>query len=146
MRSTASFSSTLQCSSRTKNAELRIDTVDPSYYTVADGDGQTTTAREATVDVGGDHANILKRLLIHTGAFNLGLLMRQLIGVGTPRGLQNRVIAILSALLTLIRSCGELVTRHKPVPTHSLMRERLSIPRDGFVQVRALKTGFTTGC
>ena len=30
-------------------------------------------------------------LLIHTGGFNLGLLMRQLIGVGTPRGLQGRL-------------------------------------------------------
>ena len=28
------------------------------------------------------HPNILKRLLVHTGAFNLGLLMRTLIGVG----------------------------------------------------------------
>jgi transposase len=36
------------------------------------------------------HANILKRLLIHAGAFNLGLVMRQLIGIGTPRGLQDR--------------------------------------------------------
>ena len=34
------------------------------------------------------HTNILKRLLIHTGGFNLGQLMRHLIGVGTPRGLQ----------------------------------------------------------
>src|SRR5262245_16302987 len=33
------------------------------------------------------HDNIRKRLLIHTAGFNLGLLMRQLIGVGTPRGL-----------------------------------------------------------
>jgi len=32
------------------------------------------------------HTNILNRLLIHIGGFNLGLLMRQLIGVGTPRG------------------------------------------------------------
>lgn len=32
------------------------------------------------------HTNILKRLLIHIGGFNLGLLMRRLIGVGTPRG------------------------------------------------------------
>src|SRR5262245_34005241 len=52
------------------------------------------------------HANILKRLLIHTGAFNLRLLMRQLIGVGTPRGLQGRVIAMLGVLLTLLRSYG----------------------------------------
>ena len=31
------------------------------------------------------HANILKRLLVHTGAFNLGLLMRTLIGGGARR-------------------------------------------------------------
>ena len=42
------------------------------------------------------HANILKRLLVHTGAFNLGLLMRTLIGGGTPRGLQGRVAAVLT--------------------------------------------------
>ncbi len=33
-----------------------------------------------------DRGNILKRLLIHIGACNLGLLMRSLIGVGTPKG------------------------------------------------------------
>ena len=36
------------------------------------------------------HPNILKRLLVHAGAFNLGLLMRQVFGRGTPRGLQGR--------------------------------------------------------
>ena len=35
------------------------------------------------------HPNILKRLLIHAGGFNLGLLMRQAMGHGTPRGLQG---------------------------------------------------------
>ena len=35
--------------------------------------------------------NILKRLLVHIGGFNLGLLMRSLVGVGTPRSLQGRV-------------------------------------------------------
>jgi transposase len=40
------------------------------------------------------HANILKRLLIHAGGFNLGRLMRLLIGVGTARGLQGRLIAV----------------------------------------------------
>jgi transposase len=44
------------------------------------------------------HENILKRLLVHSGAFNLGLLMRQGLGVGTPRGLQGRVAALLSLL------------------------------------------------
>ena len=51
------------------------------------------------------HENVLKRLLVHAGAFNLGLWMRTLFGVGTPRSLQGRVaalVALLSALLTVI--------------------------------------------
>ena len=32
------------------------------------------------------HENVLKRLLIQVSAFNLGMLMRQSLGVGTPRG------------------------------------------------------------
>jgi len=35
------------------------------------------------------HSNILKRLLVHVAAFNLGLVMRQQWGRGTPRGLQG---------------------------------------------------------
>src|SRR6202171_1888328 len=45
------------------------------------------------------HTNILKRLLIHAGGFNLGLVMRHLIGIGTPRGLQGRVAAVIAALV-----------------------------------------------
>jgi transposase len=51
------------------------------------------------------HENVLKRLLVHAGAFNLGLWMRTLFGVGTPRSLQGRVAAMdamLSALRALI--------------------------------------------
>ena len=48
------------------------------------------------------HPNILKRLLVHTAGFNLGLLMRRLTGVGTPRSLQGRVVALLDVLLNLI--------------------------------------------
>jgi transposase len=35
------------------------------------------------------HAKILKRLLVHAAAFNLGLLMRTLFGVGKPKALQD---------------------------------------------------------
>jgi transposase len=45
------------------------------------------------------HDNILKRVLIHTSGFNLGLIMRRLIGVGTPRGLQGHLAAVLATLL-----------------------------------------------
>src|SRR3989449_7951331 len=40
------------------------------------------------------HHNILKRLLVHAGAFNLGILMRKAFGRGTPRGLQGRRIGV----------------------------------------------------
>jgi transposase len=35
------------------------------------------------------HRNILKRLLVHVAAFNLSLILRREIGVGTPRSLQS---------------------------------------------------------
>jgi transposase len=47
------------------------------------------------------HANILKRLVVHIGGFNLGLLMRTLIGVGTPRGLQDRLAAVVAIIVAL---------------------------------------------
>jgi transposase len=39
------------------------------------------------------HENVLKRLLVHASAFNLGLWMRMLFGIGTPRALQGRLVA-----------------------------------------------------
>ena len=48
------------------------------------------------------HTNILKRLLIHAGGFNLGLVMRHLIGSGTPRGLKDRFVTVIAMLSSLI--------------------------------------------
>jgi transposase len=47
------------------------------------------------------HGNILKRLLVHIGGFNLGLLMRTLVGVGTPRGLQGYLAAVVALIVAL---------------------------------------------
>jgi len=47
------------------------------------------------------HPNILKRLIVHAGAFNLGLLMRHVFGRGTPRGLQGRRLSWSCPWLTL---------------------------------------------
>jgi transposase len=91
------------------------------------------------------HANILKRLLIHTGGFNLGLLMRRLIGVGTPRGLQGRLSAVLAALLALIGSHRELATPHEPVRAASPLKHR-SLASFVVAHVGARELAFTTGC
>jgi transposase len=50
------------------------------------------------------HGNIIKRLLIHACGLNLGLLMRKLYGVGTPRGLQNGGFDHVFAFLLLLDS------------------------------------------
>ena len=54
------------------------------------------------------HRNILKRLLVHASAFNLGLLMRQLCGRGTPRGLQGRRVAARSLHVALLMLSARL--------------------------------------
>ena len=68
------------------------------------------------------HANIRKRLLVHAGGFNLGLLMRQLIGVGTPRGLQDRVVAAMAIRRALINLLWALVTDHRRLGTTRFIR------------------------
>jgi transposase len=55
------------------------------------------------------HENVLKRLLVHAGAFNLGLWMRTLFGVGTPRGLQGRLVALSAVLSALCSLTGEAI-------------------------------------
>jgi transposase len=75
------------------------------------------------------HGNILKRLLVHVAAGNLGLWMRTLTGIGTPRGLQGRWAAVLALCFTLwvllrdrvtARRRGGLNLRPLVIPSHHL--------------------------
>jgi transposase len=52
------------------------------------------------------HAKILKRLLIHVAAFNLSLILRQLVGHGTPRELAERPKALILSVLGPVRAWG----------------------------------------
>jgi transposase len=66
--------------------------------------------------------NILKRLVVHSGAANLGLLMRRLFGKGTPRGLQGccyglfsvteRFRRALTATASLVSKVGHWMASH----------------------------------
>ena len=47
------------------------------------------------------HNNILKRLLIHVAGANLGLLLRNLYGLETPRGLQGLSVTFYFFVLLL---------------------------------------------
>ena len=46
--------------------------------------------------------NIQKRLLIHVNGYNLSLVLRLLLGKGTPRGLRNLALAYFIVTLALI--------------------------------------------
>ena len=91
------------------------------------------------------HDNIRKRVLIHAGGFNLGLLMRQLIGIGTPRGLQGRLVAAVAALLVLIRSLWESMGPQRLARSDS-PPERRSTAINWIVPDGVGEMAFTTGC
>ena len=71
------------------------------------------------------HPNILKRLLVHVAAFNLGLVMRKFFGKGTPRGLQGYSAALfltilqrLSKVWALRRALENFMTAPRRSPAH----------------------------
>ena len=92
------------------------------------------------------HTNIRKRLVIHAGGFNLGLLMRQLIGVGTPRGLQGRLVAAVAVLAVLIRFLSEPMRRPARLARPTSPREDRLTAINLIVTGGAGETSFTTGC
>ena len=53
------------------------------------------------------HDNILKRLLIHVGAFNVSLILRKMLGAGTPRELKNRAARLVLRLFEWL-TCNDL--------------------------------------
>lgn len=76
--------------------------------------------------------NILKRVLIHIGAFNLSLLMRQMLGKGTPRGWQgfsaDAVLMFLRLWIVLLAHYGEQnASRTTRLSGHALCAE-ISMP------------------
>src|SRR6202051_3413881 len=91
------------------------------------------------------HTNILKRLLIHAGGFNLGLVMRHLIGSGTPRGLQDRPAIVITTLLMLLDAPRRwLVAISSAHPLMAAVRWFPSpITTPGY---SSTATTYTTGC
>jgi transposase len=105
-----------------------------------------------TYDTGGmrrthlrGHTNILKRLLIHAGGFNLGLVMRHVIGLGTPRGLQGRLAAVLAALWVLLVAVRRRIAAMLASDRPPGMRDPLRSSTTLVVNSSAAAT-CTTGC
>ena len=92
------------------------------------------------------HENILKRILLHAGALNLGLLMRTLFGVGTPRGLQGRVTAFLVALCLLIRRLNPFYTQLRRLYRPASSNLDFNMCRNVAPIKFTLTSTFATGC
>lgn len=92
------------------------------------------------------HQNILKRQLIHVGAFNLSLILRQLLGAGTPRELRNRAQRLIFLFLLLYRRRNR---ENRPYrATYSTSRHnRVAGPAfPGFHCLPRNFGGYATGC
>jgi transposase len=76
------------------------------------------------------HRKIMKRLLVHVAGFNLGLLMRTIVGYGTPRQYAEAASAAISALLGLLARLwtAEFRFGRIPAPTRPFSPE-VSAPR-----------------
>jgi transposase len=86
--------------------------------------------------------NILKRLLIHVAGFNLGLVVRLMIGNGTPRGLQDLAMVYFLTLLELIqRTWPTLVAENACASPNAFSR---SVNRAPTAAAESLTTA--TGC
>jgi transposase len=92
------------------------------------------------------HENILKRQLIHVGAFNLSLVLRKLLGTGTPREWKNRAARVFSQLLPFLLGLRKAVSRI-PLrsPAAGPRREPSSRCRTPDHRPRFLSSS-TTGC
>src|SRR5260370_871542 len=69
--------------------------------------------------------NILKRLLIHVGAFNLSLIFRSMLGAGKPRELRNRLALLFQQLFLLLHRLWTPTVRTNSIfPSLTLRSQR----------------------
>jgi transposase len=95
------------------------------------------------------HENIAKRVLVHIGALNLGILLRKKFGVGTPRGLQGRRGRFLALLLRLYRRWRPIFAPLQPVlrPSGTSAKPQARHGQRAWLRVPFTRPGrYTTGC
>jgi transposase len=99
------------------------------------------------------HDNILKRLLIHVGAFNLSLLFRKINGAGTPRMLwdapRSRSGTLRVTLRHTLRALISAIQPHEPTSIAPVPHRLKSITNRVRPYLWLTPTGygaFTTGC
>ena len=71
--------------------------------------------------------NVAKRLQIHVAAADLGIVLRKLFGVGTPRGLQGRLAELLALFSALILAFRRFWGTQRPLRRHSVAERPLLV-------------------
>ncbi len=117
----------------------RGETIERSFAHLYDTGGMRRTHLRG-------HTNILKRLLIHAGGFNLGLLMRQLTGIGTPRGLQGRVAAVIATVLALLDAVRHRFVAFLPFARLFAVTRAAPTSRTTFAVRSSATATYATGC
>jgi transposase len=92
------------------------------------------------------HQNILKRQLIHVGAFNLSLIFRGLLGAGTPRELKNRLALLVFVLKRLMAGFQEPHDRIRALTPRFQPSSALRYCRNRSNCRHAKRRGSATGC
>ena len=117
----------------------RGETIERSFAHLYDTGGMRRTHLRG-------HTNIFKRLLIHAGGFNLVVVMRHRIGIGTPRGLQGRVAALVGTLVALLGVIGRRSVALWPLP-RVIGAMRASLASSTLLIIKPSTAGpYTTGC
>ena len=89
--------------------------------------------------------NILKRILIHVSALNLGLIMRTAFGIGTPRTLQGRVLSFLSLVSDKIFALYVVFNAKRYILVDSWIPQRIGLTW-WFFEAHSQILTLTTGC
>ena len=76
-------------------SRLRSEFSERSFAHTCETGGARRTTLRGTV-------NVAKRYVIHVAARNLGVIMRALFGIGTPRSLQGRAFALVGVLWSVL--------------------------------------------
>ena len=92
------------------------------------------------------HQNILKRQLIHVGGFNLSLILRKMLGAGTPREWKNRS-GVLILRLWLWLTCSQGPNRSVELGSFAVPEVR-DANRSAQPRCRSRRNSgpYTTGC
>jgi transposase len=85
--------------------------------------------------------NIAKRALIHAAAFNLSLILRKMLGVGTARQAADLPKVLCLAILQLLRATNGLVVLTNPVEPEIRSQNRPCCHHSWPLQNTALSTG-----